>query len=318
MKKNYYILLALLLTIFSGSAMGQVMHLSGQSIQPIYEGFDRNADGSFTMWFGYLNRNYNETPNVPIGENNLFQVADGVRTAGPLDPGLILNNAGPVDRGQPAYFYPRRQQFVFGVQVSADFFGKELVWSVTHNGETRTAVGTLEQGNIWNIDEGVWSANRGRGTGGRVDVEYTNQPPAVRIVGVEGQVNTVVGQPVTLRAFASDDGIPGPRESQRPRTEMSRLPNNLPQVGGGINRNSPKSQSIVNFVSADETGLAVTWIKYRGPGEVQFDNAVTSLELSGQEAVTAASFSQSGTYVLRAYADDSTYTRHAEVTVVVR
>ncbi len=311
------LLLPGLLISSSGIAAAQVLYRSGQSIQPIFEGFERNPDGSRTMWFGYLNRNYDEAPNVPIGAMNSFHEAAGVSSAGPVDQDLILDDPGSIDRGQPAYFYPRRQQFVFGVRVPADFVGKELVWSVSVHGETLTAVGTLEQGNIWSVDEGVWSANRGRGTGGRIDVAYSNQPPEVRIVGGEGQRSTNVGQPLALRAFASDDGHPGPREARR-RREVEPLPNDLPQVGGGIGRNSPKSQSIINYIAADETGLAVTWIKYRGPGPVQFDSAVTALSPTGEEAVASASFSRSGTYVLRAYADDGTYTRFSDVTVVVR
>jgi hypothetical protein len=314
---TYNAVLALLLILFSGLATAQILHRFGQGIQPIYEGFESNADGSFTMWFGYLNRNYDEMPNVPLGDSNLFQAADGVVEAGPLDPTLLLDNPGASDRGQPTHFYARRQQFVFGVQVPADFVGKELVWTLAHNGEIRTAVGTLEKDNIWSVDEGVWSANRGRGTGGRTDIEYTNAPPAVRLVGVEGQLSVTVGSPLTLRVIVSDDGLPGPYEGRR-RSMMEPLPNDLPVVGGGLGRNSPKSQGVVNYLAADETGLALTWIKYRGPGQVQFDSAVTPLSSSGEEVVAAASFSQSGTYVLRAYADDGTYTRSSDVTVVVR
>ena len=130
-----------------------------------------------------------------------FFAADGVDSAGPLDPSLFMADPGPADRGQPTYFYPRRQQFVFGVVVPAGFVGKELVWSVSHNGETRTAVGTLERENIWSVDEGVWSANRGRGTGGRTEVEYANAVPEVRLVGLEGQLNTGVGIPISLRVL---------------------------------------------------------------------------------------------------------------------
>ena len=290
-------LLTLLLASVSGIATGQILHRFGQSIQPVYEGYEQNTDGSYMMWFGYLNLNFDEAPDVELGASNSFQVADGVTVAGPVDPELILVNASPIDRGQPTHFYPRRQQFVFSVQVPEDFVGKELVWTVRHNKETRTAVGSLEKGNIWGVDEGVWSANRGRGTGGRTDIAYANQPPAVRLVGVEGQLSATVGSPVTLRTFASDDGIPGPREGGRRRVQ-SALPNNLPVVGGGIGRNSPKSQSIINYIDADETGLAITWIKYRGPGQVQFESAVTPLPATGEETVASASFSQSGTYVL--------------------
>jgi len=310
-------ILALLLLSHSSFIAAQTLHRFGQSIQPIYEGFERNDDGTFTMWFGYLNRNYDETPNIEIGGSNAFYVATGVGDAGPLDAGLILSNPGSQDRGQPTYFYPRRQQFVVDVNLPADFVGNELVWSVTHNGETRTAVGTLERENIWAVDEGVWSANRGRGTGGRTEIEYDNQPPSIRLVGIEGSISARPGQAINLRAFAADDGLPGPYERDR-RGRMDPLPNLLPEVGGGIGRNSPKEQGIVNYAAADKTGLALTWIKYRGPGQVYFDNNVVELDPSGEEQVTAATFSQSGTYVLRAYADDSTYTSYSEITIEVR
>ena len=310
-------LVALLCSMNIAAVSAQTLYRFGQSIQPIFEGFERNGDGTFTMWFGYLNRNYDETPNIVIGESNTFLIAEGVNSAGSVDKSLLVADSGPADRGQPTYFYPRRQQFVFEVVVPADFTGKELVWAVTHNGETRTAVGTLERENIWSVDEGVWSANRGRGTGGRTEVEYANEAPSVRLVGVEGQLSTRVGRPISLRVFASDDGVPGPYERNR-RGKMARLPNDLPEVGGGIGRNSPKEQGVVNYVSADNTGLAVTWLKYRGPGEVYFENQVTELDPSGEEVVANATFSESGTYVLRAYADDSTYMKYAEVTVEVQ
>ena len=34
-----------------------IKYNSGQSVQPVSEGWTRNPDGSFSMWFGYLNRN---------------------------------------------------------------------------------------------------------------------------------------------------------------------------------------------------------------------------------------------------------------------
>ena len=310
-------ILALLLLSYSSFIAAQTLHRFGQSIQPIYEGFERNDDGTFTMWFGYLNRNYDETPNIEIGGSNAFYVATGVNDAGPLKEDLILSNPGSQDRGQPSYFYPRRQQFVVDVNLPADFVGNELVWSITHNGETRTAVGTLQRENIWAVDEGVWSANRGRGTGGRTEIEYENEPPSLRLVGIEGSISARPGQAINLRAFAADDGLPGPYERDR-RGRMDPLPNLLPEVGGGIGRNSPKEQGIVNYAAADKTGLALTWIKYRGPGQVYFDNNVVELDPGGEEGVTAATFSQSGTYVLRAYADDSTYTSYSEITIEVR
>ena len=317
-KARVRVCLGLLLLLFYGvTASAQMLYRFGQSLQPVYEGFEKNPDGSYTMWFGYLNRNYEETPSITIGEANLFQVADGVNASGPVDVSLLATDPGPRDRGQPTYFYPRRQQFVFSVQVPADFIGKELVWTLTHNGESHTAVGTLEKQNVWSVDEGVWSANRGRGIGGRTEVEYSNSPPQIRVVGVEGQVSTTVGQPVALRTFVSDDGLPGAYQGRR-RADPAPLPNNLPEIGGRTGENSPKTQEVVNYLAADATGLAVTWILYRGPGEVFFDTNAMPAAPGGEEVLSSATFSRPGTYVLRAYADDGNYTRYTDATVVVR
>ena len=42
----------------------------------------RNPDGTFTLVFGYMSRNYEEEPGVPVGAENFFE-------------------PGPADRGQP-------------------------------------------------------------------------------------------------------------------------------------------------------------------------------------------------------------------------
>src|SRR4030095_7491232 len=42
-----------------------VRHAWGQAVAPVYEGFDINPDGSFNMWFGYMNRNYEEAIDLP-------------------------------------------------------------------------------------------------------------------------------------------------------------------------------------------------------------------------------------------------------------
>ena len=69
---------------------------AGQTIQPFYDGWAHNPDGSFEMHFGYLNRNYVEEVQVQIGSNNR------------------ISPEGP-DRGQPNYFYPRVNRRVFSV-----------------------------------------------------------------------------------------------------------------------------------------------------------------------------------------------------------
>ena len=56
-------------------AMSEIKFNSGQSVQPAYEGWTRNKDGSRSMWFGYMNRNWEETPDIAAGANNGFGAA---------------------------------------------------------------------------------------------------------------------------------------------------------------------------------------------------------------------------------------------------
>src|SRR5690242_18185398 len=52
------------------TAIPQTKFDSGQDTQPYFEGWIKNADGTFDMVFGYFNRNWKEEPIVPAGEKN--------------------------------------------------------------------------------------------------------------------------------------------------------------------------------------------------------------------------------------------------------
>ena len=288
----------LLLGAWTGAA-AQTLYRSGQSVQPVFEGWESNPDGTFTMWFGYMNRNYEEEPHLPTGEDNFF-------------------SPGPVDRGQPTHFYTRRQLFMFSTVVPADWGDQALVWTLRHEGEEHTAVGRLDDPN-WGIDEGVWRANRSPGgIRGRGDqVVFTNRPPSVEIRG-PSRVTARVGEPVTLRAWASDDGEPGPQPVREPRPtpatdDVSSLPivNFVPRRSGG-----PEAQNVLQYETARRTGLGVTWLHHRGPGRVTFSPESEGIE-PGTVVTATARFSQPGLYVVRAAADDGAFYRYADVTVEV-
>ena len=46
-------------TVFAQNSVEQAF-IRGQNVQPAYEGWDRNPDGSYNLYFGYLNRNLRE------------------------------------------------------------------------------------------------------------------------------------------------------------------------------------------------------------------------------------------------------------------
>ncbi len=268
----------------------------GQNVAPVFEGWEKNPDGTFTMQFGYLNRNYEEIPDVPVGPNNMFE-------------------PGPADRGQPSRFYPRRQQFVFKVQVPADWGEKVLIWTVTANGRTDRAVGSLWPS--WQIDDGVIKANRGMGIDG---APSDNQMPSIAVAG--GTTLTVTRpNALTLTAVVGDDGIPGPKAPDKNVDDDTDLAAaRLAAARARAARiQSPTNQAIVDARVARETGLALTWTHYHGPGAVTFDPMKAAVEGGrGGEVTTTVSFSEAGTHVLRGYADDSIHTTHIDVTVTVR
>lgn len=267
------------------SAEAQARHARDQNIQPVYEGWERNPDGSYNMLFGYLNRNWVEEPEIPIGEDNSF-------------------SPGPADRGQPTHFYPRRQLYVFKVRVPADWGDQRLVWTVTRDGRTDQAVGKLI--GFYEHDAGVYLAQRVSRLRATPE-ERRSQAPSIALVGPDA-VTASVGEPLALAVTASDDGVPGPSQSRfaRPITER---PAKTPD--GALR------QDMVSGYVATATGLAVTWLHYRGPGMVAFDPMHVSLDTSGGRATTAARFSEPGTYVIRAVANDQIFTTPVNVTVTV-
>lgn len=269
--------LLLVLSALAGTAqppaptyIPQTKFNSGQDVVPVYEGWLKNPDGSFTFVFGYFNRNWKEELVIPAGPDNR------------LEP-------GPMDRGQPTYFLPRRQSWVFRVTVPADWGNKELVWTLTAHGRSEKAYASLLPEE--EISERI-IMTRGNLNPGEDD---PNQPPMVTIAPVPA---APAGQPVALTAQVSDDGLPKPRAAPQTRP-------------GGI----PGAQSNT-ATAARPRGLTVTWFEYGGPAQVVFDPAGPTLVGNGQASATAR-FAEPGTYILRAIANDGALQTTADLIVKV-
>jgi len=54
-------------------ATAQLSYSKGQTTSPAYEGWEKNADGSFNLMFGYMNSNWEEVFDVPIGPENKIE-----------------------------------------------------------------------------------------------------------------------------------------------------------------------------------------------------------------------------------------------------
>jgi len=135
-------------TLSSGMS-AQVMHMKEQNIVPVYEGWEKNSDGSFDLLFGHFNRNHMEEFDIPVGPDNY------------LSP-------GEPDQGQPTHFFPQRSRFLFRVRVPSYFGDRELVWTLTGNGKTEKTYATLNPGYF--IDDIVIMNNNGAGGSGDGDL----------------------------------------------------------------------------------------------------------------------------------------------------
>ncbi len=277
-------------------------YVRGQNIQPAYEGWDKNPDGTINLYFGYLNRNWEETPHIPIGASNSF-------------------SPGAADRGQPTFFYPKRQMLLFKVVVPADFGKQELVWSVTHNGRTDKAVAWLAP--FYELDNTVRRAQRGGSQRMSTPEELQAKPPSVETDGPQ-TFTVAVNEPLNLAVMVRDDGFPGPAKRRMNAEEGGGATEPAPeQLVRQIQARAPSApaQDMVSAASASKTGLAVTWLHYRGPdrgpGTVTFEPMTATLEKTGGRAQTVARFSEPGTYVIRAVANDQIFTAPVNVTVNV-
>jgi hypothetical protein len=153
-------------------------HWNGQSVEPAFEGYDTNPDGSFNMWFGYMNLNYEEAPDIPVGPSNGF-------------------TPGPADRGQPTHFLKRRHKDVFAVVVPKDFGDKTIVWTIVNHGKSEKVTGTLDR--VWLIDRKYTTRNA------TIESPYSNLPPEVVL---RATLTGSTSAPLDLNIEAKDDGRP--------------------------------------------------------------------------------------------------------------
>ncbi len=164
---------------------------TNQPIYPVYDGFLKNPDGSYTLSFAYFSHNA-DTVTIPPGTANAFGPAPG-------------------DRMQPTVFKPGHWRFQCVMVVPPDFDGK-LRWSLTYAGTTTGTSEKMLQSN-WNLVEGAPALAK---------IDYAkvpkgvclNRPPTVRILGLTPRRNEVpvmtaaINEALNLFGSAHDEGLP--------------------------------------------------------------------------------------------------------------
>ena len=234
------VLLLVLSVSFAGRRVSaQFRYWSGQNVVPVFEGWERNPDGSFNFVFGYFNRNYEETLDILVGPDNN------------LEPG------GP-DQGQPTFFASARQKFIFRVRVPKDWPAtKRLVWTLTVRGKTEKANAFLLP--EWEMNSQVMALNGGGGGGGGIDEDY-NQPPVITFAG---PLSTAFPGTASVVASVTDDGVPKPRAARRGGPPRALLRVAWLQFRGPVGGRVSFSPS----ASPVENGKAETTATFTMPGQ---------------------------------------------------
>ena len=172
------LMLALFFTAQVAHGQGRYMVLSGEIVSPAYEGWWPNDDGSHKLFFGYMNSNWEEELDVAVGPNNYFSIVG----EGELDDLEIEDyDFSVADRGQPTHFYPRRNPFLFTIDVPSDFGTNELVWTLKTKNHIARAYGSLAPD--YRINPQVISTEVGGSFGSLDDRLRTNIPPDLRVDG---------------------------------------------------------------------------------------------------------------------------------------
>jgi hypothetical protein len=310
------------LTLAAGVKAQSLSYSSGQNVAPSYEGWEEDADGTKYFVFGYMNRNWEEEIDVPVGSENGF-------------------SPGNPDLGQPTHFLPRRNRFIFRVGVPSGFTEKdELVWTLTTNGATEKAWATTRVD--YKLDDVVKASETGAlGAGSSSPEIRANKPPVVTVVG-EKALRAKVGEPLALTSVVTDDGIPKSRGGQAlPSAAARSAAQSGSRSGEGAEpsppRRNPMMQPPVRVTAGKNVGLHHSYYVFRGAGEVRFSPLQIKVwedtragadspwapiwvapPMPADGRVTAqVTFSEPGTYVIRSQADDGGLLGWDELTVIV-
>jgi len=245
---------------------------SGQPVIPVFEGWYRNADGTYDLCFGYQNLNTAEVIDLPLGPDNFIEPSefDGAQPTrfDPI-PGAERQN-------------PRRYWCVFTVTVPEDFGDRRVVWTLRSGGERSFVAGQRR---------GPTYSTPGHITSGHYELDEPDQRSPTEMEGAVGPVPSLVVAPIVR--------LEGLGENVEARGRRG-----VHVSAGSLTVDSPLPLT----VSVDPSTPAswVWWNLHQGPASVQFDPAELQVGEGTEGTVsTIAQFSAPGTYVLRMQAVSS-------------
>lgn len=209
---------------------------TGQPVIPVYDGWYANADGTFSICFGYFNLNTEQTFDVALGPANVIEPSE-------LD-GVQPTHFDPVPAPALTQKY-RHHWCVFTVQVPADFGTRRVVWTLNTQGEDLSVPGHLLPAYV--LDE---RTSPGRGAVAPVLRLAANGPEGYGRNGLSGEPRAVsVGAPLALSAWV---------EHTEPGTWLGWTKHQGP---GDVTFSAPE------VVVAEPSGSGTTTASFAAPGD---------------------------------------------------
>jgi hypothetical protein len=229
-----------------------------------------NVYPAFEGW--YQNKDGSYTLLIGYYNRNKKQLLDV-----PIGPQNRIEPGGP-DQGQPTHFLVGRGWGTTAIRVPKDFGDKKLIWTLTTNGKTVSIPFGITKG--YQIEP-------------MIDTAMGNTPPTLKAepgaAGVQGPplplaqaftASGAVGDAIPLTVYITDDGH---EEST------------TGDAGGA-------AAAAAGFQRPPR--LSVTMSKFRGPGDVKFDDNTPTVGKDGK-ATANATFSAPGEYFIRVEGNDS-------------
>ena len=106
----------------------------GQNVIPVYDGWFENPEGSYTLCFGYFSLNTEQSLDIALGPENRIEPSqyDGIQPT----------HFDPVPAPTLTVRY-RHHWCVFSVTVPDDFGTRDVIWTLTSQGDELAATGSL-------------------------------------------------------------------------------------------------------------------------------------------------------------------------------
>jgi hypothetical protein len=230
---------------------------SGDFVAPFFDGWYQNPDGTYTLSFGFFNRNTEQIVEIPVGPNNRVEPAE-------------------FDGNQPTYFPPvsyggfsgRRERGVFAVNVPSDFGDKTVNWTITSGGHTWTVPGR--------VGVKAYELSYSPQAAGSLMPLVRVEPNGEMAYGRQGvwpqaTLSARVGQPLTLWVYGEDRG-------ERDDAEMTEVNATWIKHQGPVGENVTfEPRTLRTPVGGGELTTTATFTQ---PGEyvvrVRVDNFTTS------------------------------------------